>query len=97
MSAFSEFLLNALTGALESVGESKLIDLLQDLHDSNQADYRATIAGGHALTLRLLPLVKRSKSKIDDAILTALDQAIKISAESNGIDLGDLQFSVKEK
>lgn len=96
MSAFSEFLLNALTGALESIGESKLIDILQDLHDSNEADYRATIAGGHALTVRLLPLIKKSKTKIDDAILTALDEAIKISAEANGIDLGKLEFRISK-
>lgn len=85
--AFTDFLLNSLTGALQTVGESKLQDLLQDLHDSNLDDYKATIAAGVALLKHLTPLVEKSKSKIDDAIVGALQDAIKMSAKMNGIDL----------
>lgn len=85
MSAFTDFLLGTLTGALETVGESKLEVTLQDLHDSNLADYEAAINGLHAGVVHLLPLVAKSANKIDDAIVKALNEAVNASAETNGI------------
>lgn len=89
MSAFTDFLLGTLTGALQTVGESKLEALLQDLHDSNPADYAGAITGGHALVKHLLPLVAKSSNKIDDAIVNALDEAINASAAANGVTLDE--------
>lgn len=83
MSALSEFLLGTLSGALETVGESKLEAILQDLHDSNLEDWEAAIQGGEALIKHLLPLVTKSKSKIDDAILNALSEALDASKAAN--------------
>jgi len=83
--AKNNFLLNLLAGALEGVGESQLIELLQDLHDSNLEDYEAAIQGGQALVAHLMPLVTKSKSKIDDAILNAISDAIDTSAADNGV------------
>lgn len=85
MSAFTDFLLGTLTGALETVGESKLEAILQDLHDSNEADYNACINGLHAGVGHLLPLVAKSKNKIDDAIVKALNEAVDASAAANNI------------
>lgn len=83
--AFTDFLINSLTGALQTVGESKLQELLQDLHDSNITDYEATIAAGRALLLHLAPLVAKSKTKVDDAIVGALNDAIEASAKANTV------------
>ncbi len=82
-----DFLVNLFSAALQTAGESKLIEILQDLHDSNPDDYKAAITGGHALVKHLVPLVTKSKSKIDDAIINALDDAINQSAAANGVDL----------
>lgn len=87
MSAFTDFLFNAFSGALETVGESKLIEILQQLHDSNPDDYKAAIFGGHALTKHLVPIVTKSSTKIDDAILGAIQEAVKQSAANNGVVL----------
>jgi len=84
---FLEFLLGTVTGALTSIGESKLEDVLQQLHDSNPDDYKAAISGGNALVKHLQPLVQKSATKIDDAVLSAIGQAVATSAEKNGITL----------
>lgn len=82
-----ELLLNLLTGAIESVGESKLIAVLQDLHDKNPELYKSAIHGGNALVTALKPLVEKSATKIDDAVLNAIGDAVKQSAAANGITL----------
>lgn len=80
-----ELLLNLLTGALESVGESKLKEVLSELHTKNPELYKAAIEGGRALVLALKPLVGSSKTKIDDAILSAIGDAIEASAAETGV------------
>lgn len=82
-----EFLLNLLTSTLETIGESKLIEILQKLHDSHPDQYRAAIYGGKALVNGLTPFISGTATHIDDAILKAIDEAIKTSAANNGIDL----------
>ncbi len=79
------FLVSALSGTLAAAGESSLDAVLQDLHDSNLADYTAAIQGGHALVQHLKPLVAKSKTKIDDIFINALDQAINMSAAANNV------------
>lgn len=80
---FKELLLSTLTGALETVGETKLLEVLQQLHDKNPEQYAAAIAGGKALVSALQPLVLKSGTKIDDAILAALSEAIAASEAAN--------------
>lgn len=82
-----DFLVNLFSAALQTAGESKLEEILQDLHDSNPADYKAAVTGGHALVKHLKPLVLASKTKIDNAIVDALDDAINTSAAANGVNL----------
>lgn len=83
MSAFTDFLINTLSSSLETIGESKLEQLLQTLHDKHEDQYKAAIYGGVALVNALLPLTKTSATKIDDAIVQALDEALKLSANNN--------------
>lgn len=87
MSAFTDFLLNTLSGTLTTVGESKLIEVLQQLHAKDVIQYEAAIRGGHSLVLALLPIVVKTGNKIDDAIVNSLDEAIKVSAKLNDIIL----------
>jgi hypothetical protein len=82
-----EFLLNFFTGALESAGEAKLVQVLQELHDTKPELYNAAVKGGHAFVLALQPLVDKSKTPIDDAVLKAIGEAITTSATSNGVEL----------
>jgi hypothetical protein len=85
MPAFNDFLLNLLSASLETAGESKLIEILQKLHDKDADQYNAAVFGGHALVKALLPIVTDSKTKIDDAIIKALDEAINQSSAANGV------------
>lgn len=85
MSAFTEFLLNTLSGALETAGGMKLIEVLQKLHDKNPEKYNIAIQSGHDFVAALLPIVEASKTKIDDGIVGALEEAINTSAETNGV------------
>lgn len=87
MSAFTEFLLNTMAGALETVGEAKLVDLLQKLHDGEPEDWEACIRSGHAFIVPLNKLVSKTKTKIDDGFISALDEAITASAAANGLIL----------
>lgn len=86
---WGEILLNLAGTALATVGESKLVPVLQDLHDSNPTDYDAAIRGLHAGVKHLLPLTAKSPTKIDDMILGALDTAVNESAEANGVTFED--------
>lgn len=84
---FIEFMLNTMAGALESVGEMKLVELLQKLHDGEPENWKACILSGHAFIIPLKKLVGKTSSKIDDGFVAALDEAILASASANGLDL----------
>ena len=89
--ANSNFLLELLSGALGSAGESKLLEVLQQLHDNDKTtektDYKSAIIGGYSFCVGISKLVTASKTKIDDSILTALQEAITESAKANGVKL----------
>lgn len=80
-----EFLLNTMTGALETVGELKLVDVLQKFHDKNPVEWEACVRAGHAFIKPLTKLVSATKTPIDDALVQALDEAISQSAADNGL------------
>lgn len=71
----------------DSVIDSKLDSILQDLHDSNIDDYKATIASGNAFFRHLEPWVKKTATNIDDALLADWTDVITKSATKNGITL----------
>ena len=87
MSKFTDFLINSLSSTLETLGESKLEEVLQQLHNKDKVQYEAAIRRGHVLVLALIPVVEKTGTKIDDAIVNALNEAINDSAEANGIVL----------
>lgn len=85
MSKFTEFLINSLAPMISQIGQTKLIEVLQKLHDKNPEQYEATIRGGHTFIKPLVKLVADTKGKLDDGLVDAIDEAITISAESNGV------------
>jgi len=86
-SKLTEFLVNSLVPVFEEIGESKLVEVLQDFHDKNPEQYEVSIKAGHVFIQPLIEYVKKSKSKIDDGIVDAIHDAIDTSAKMNGIDL----------
>lgn len=84
---FGEIMLGLFSGALETVGESKLIEVLEQLRVADEPKYKAAIFGGHALVTALVPVVTKTGTKIDDAIMNALGDAIEMSAQMNGLVL----------
>lgn len=86
-----ELLFKLFSGAIENVGESKLEEVLQKLHDNDETEgktkYVAALRGGYALVQALQPLVDSSKTQIDDVVLSAIGDAIRDSALANGIEL----------
>lgn len=83
MLSLKEFFLNSLSGTIEQIAESKLVDVLQDLHDKDIVKYNAVVAAAELLTQELTPLVKKTKTPIDDAILGALAEAVQTSVDQN--------------
>ena len=92
-----EFLLNLLSNTLENIGESSLLTILQKLHDTDLPKYKAAIFAGEALVDALLPLVTNSKTKIDDAFIKSLGEAIKQSALDNSIELRGLKITDEQE
>jgi len=89
--AANNFLLELLSGALASIGESKLVEVLQTLHDNDKTpgktDYRSVILGGYSFVVGISKLTDSTKTKIDDAIVSSLKEAIETSAAANGVTL----------
>lgn len=81
-----KILLDLLAGTLETIAESKLVEVLQKLHDTNPVQYKAAIYGGLSLVAALKPLTDGTATKIDDAVINSLEDALKQSAAINGID-----------
>ncbi len=82
-----ELLVAALAGTVEVVAETKLVEVLQSLHDKDKPKYLAAVHGLYAGCLALEPLVKESSNKIDDAVLNSLKEAVETSAKANGVEL----------
>lgn len=89
MAGFKEILLNTLSATLEVVGETKLVEVLQKLHDADEFQYWEAIKGGRVIVASLSPLIAKSKTPIDDALINSLNDAIEASAAANGEKKGD--------
>lgn len=87
----ANFLLELLAGSLAEVGESKLVEVLQELHDKDKtedkSDYKSVILGGLSFVTGISKLTSKTKSKLDDALVSSIKDAIEASAKANDIDL----------
>lgn len=82
-----EFLLNTLLPTLESLGESKLEELLDQLSEKEGENFALDVIGTYNLFTRLSILAKKTKSKIDDGIIDTVIEALEATAEKHDIDL----------
>lgn len=82
-----ETLFKMFAGMLEQVGESKLEEVLQQLHDSDETRYNQAVVGGWALVSALEPLVEKTKTSIDDMLVNGIKDAISASAKTNDVEL----------
>ncbi len=89
--ALFKSLLEAGAGMVESAAEMKLVEVLQKLHDNDPARYKAAILGGLALVAALKPITDGTATKLDDAVIDALKEALETSAAQNGVDLTQVQ------
>lgn len=80
-------ILNILAGAFKEAGTEAVVSVLQKLHDSDLPNYKKALLGGKLLADTLEPVVDKSKTKIDDALVEGISNAIQTSAERNGVDL----------
>lgn len=85
--AKSNFLLELLSGTLAEIGESKLVEVLQDLHDKNPVAWKSVIHGGLSFATGISQLTDKSKTKIDDALVNAIKEAVETSAAANGLEI----------
>ena len=87
----SNFILELLSGTLAEIGESKLVEVLQELHDKDKTpgktDYKSALLGGLSFTTGISKLVTKTKTKLDDALVNAIVSAIHESADNNNIEL----------
>lgn len=85
MSKFSDFIVSALLPTIEAIGQAKLVDVLQKLHDTDIEKYKATVVAGHVFIKPLKEFVAKTNTKIDDGFVDAIDEAISESAAKNGV------------
>ena len=87
----ANFILELLAGTLAEVGELKLVEVLQEMHDKDtsedKSDYRSVLFGGLSFATGIGKLTSKTKTKIDDALVSAIRDAIEISAKNNGVEL----------
>lgn len=82
-----EQLLILFAGAFEAIGESKLIEALQELHDKHPLQYEAAVKNLSVGIKALLPLVQTTKTPIDNIFLSALNDAVETSAKNNNVKI----------
>lgn len=87
----ANFLLELLAGSLAEVGEVKLVEVLQELHDKDKtedkSDYKSVLLGGMSFATGISKLTSKTKTKLDDAIVGSIKDAIEASAKNNDIEL----------
>ena len=80
-------ILNILAGAFKEAGTEAVVTVLQKLHDSDPKNYKVALLGGYLLSTALEPVTDKTKTKIDDALIEGISNAVTVSAERNGVDL----------
>lgn len=82
-----EILLALLATSLETIGESKLIELLNKEFAKDPERTTLVVKGAYPLAVLFVDAAGDSKTPIDDAIAKALKEAIEGFAGANGIEL----------
>lgn len=83
------FIVQLFAGAIAEAGQAKLEEVLEDLANSNPADFDATVRAGHAFIEHIKPLVEKSKTNVDDVFVNAIEQSVNNAAANHGITFVD--------
>lgn len=85
MSFITKFLIDALTGPIEQLGEAQLDVELQKLHDNKPELYVSVLKSGHDLVTNFQPELAASNRKLLVGLIGALNDEINASAAANGV------------
>lgn len=87
MNVFLKAILEGAASMFANAGEDQLEVVLQKLHDQNKPLWLSCVFGGYAFALGLTPLVLKTGTKVDDAFLNAVKEAVVTNAAANGVTL----------
>lgn len=82
-----EILLGALVPTITTIGEAKLVELLDQFHDKDPVHHKATCQSLYVGLQQLASLVDKTKTNIDNAVVDAMIGAIEQSASKYDIEL----------
>lgn len=88
---FGEILVQAVLPVVQSVGQQKLVELLQGIHTKKPDVYAQLLVELYPLIdIQLEGFTQDTTTKIDDSFVLAFKGAIEMSAASNGVALPNL-------
>ena len=71
------------SGTVGNIGESKLVRVLQTLHDTNPESYALAIEGLNVFVEAITPIIEATETKIDDNLIDSLKDAVEKSSKDN--------------
>jgi hypothetical protein len=88
MSKIKEVIVEAVLPAIKAVGKIQMKDVLSGIRQHNTPEiYRNTLQGLYSNFSLLNEAASKSKTRIDDGIVNLVLEAVKESAEADGIIL----------
>lgn len=86
MPKIKEIIVEAVLPAIKTVGKIQMQNVLSGIKQHNTAEiYRNTLQGLHSNFSLLKEVAFKSKTRIDDAIVDLVLEAVKESADADGI------------
>lgn len=90
-SKIGELIASAVAPVLKSVGQDKLVEVLDKLHEKNPEIHKTVLTSLYGpIDVHLEDLTDESKNPVDDAVVDALKGAIETSAVKYGVSLQNL-------
>ena len=87
---FGEILLSALTAPLATIAEVGLGQVLDKFHDEDPSGHEAAVKAGAIFLGQVARFTDKSKTKIDDTVVFALQSAVLANATKHGIEVDNL-------
>lgn len=85
---WEEVIVSAFVGPITIVGTQKLVEVFDKLQADNPDAYKTVMLALYPIVdLQLEKITSKTKTKIDDAFVTALKGAVEQSAAKYGIEL----------
>lgn len=91
MSKITDLLVSAFMPVVKSVAKDKLVELLDQLQQKNEASYKTALTALYPVVdVQLEDVTEKTETTIDDSIVDALKEAIEESARKHGLQLANL-------